>query len=144
MQDISDTNGETLEVIDGAVVSNPTFTSISYVSSTEAQVLTRVPINTFDYNAVGASITINGIVAMNFASGRMLRADVDVDADAKLFGNANENAFELTVALQPEMVVKEEEEIAIMMNSASSTAASVVSKGFVVIGMGIASASTIW
>lgn len=140
MQDISDTNGETLEVIDGAVVSNPTFTSISYVSPTEAQVLTRVPINTFDYNAVGASITINGIVGMNFASGRMLRADVD----AKLFGNANENAFELTVALQPEMVVKEEEEIAIMMNSASSTAASVVSKGFVVIGMGIASASTIW
>ena len=140
MQDISDPSGETLEVIDGAVVSNPTFTSISYVSSTEAQVLTRVPINLFDYNAVGASITIKGNVAMKFASGRMLRDDVD----AKLFGNANENAFELTVALQPEMVVKEEEDIAIMMNSASFTAASVVSKGFVVIGMGIASASTIW
>ena len=120
------------------------FTSVEKLSNTERRVKTRVPANLFDYKATGASIDITGSVTTRLANGRKLRVMVDTT----LFeDSSNEDPvkFELIVGLQPELVVKDEEDapIKIEMNS-STTIVSVGSKVSIIIGMAIAFASAIW
>ena len=143
--DGSDKNGDdaSLPVIVNSAPSS-SFTSMLYVSSTEVQVLTRVPVNEFDFNAEAASITIFGGVTAEL-SGRSLRAyfgkGPPKDNDkVKVKGGA----FKLDIALQPDIVTVEEEEL--WANSMSVSAAIYVSatKCSMVFGMLITFANTMW
>lgn len=145
--DGSDKNGDdaSLPVIVNSAPSS-SFTSMLYVSSTEVQVLTRVPINEFDFNAEAASITIFGGVTAEL-SGRSLRAHFGKgppkDNDkVKVKGGA----FKLDIALQPDIVTTAVEEEELWATSMSVSTAIYVSatKCSMVFGMLIVFANNMW
>ena len=127
-----------MDVIKGNRVEFPSFTSRGYVPSKNGVVVsTRVPINLFDYNIPGSSITIIGRAVVQFVgSGRKLRDEIG-GTDAKI--NENEEAsFELKVDFQDEIFLKDE--VSTMNNSGSL----VGSKCFAIIVMVFASTYSMW
>lgn len=146
--DGSDKNGDdsSLPVIVNSAPSS-SFTSMFYVSSTEVQVFTRVPVNKFDFNAEAAFITISGGVTAEL-SGRSLRAHFGKGPSKnKDKVKVKGGAFKLDIALQPEAAaaaaVKEDDLWATSM-SKESTAVYVSATKCSVFGILIAYFNTMW
>ena len=68
----------TFQVINGGAAVYPSLTSVMYTEDTKVWVSTRFPIDSFDFEAPGASISVSGNAALKLADGsrRLLQGDV--------------------------------------------------------------------
>jgi hypothetical protein len=126
--------GGSLAVVSSSnTASYPAITSIEGVDTTDVTVTTRVPTNTFDFEATGAAITVTGSVTVKFAGRRLT---VDVDRLLQAANNEETASFDVNVQLasEPELALEGGEEV--MMNSANAAAG----KAFAILGMVFASA----
>ena len=115
----------------------PAITSISPVNTTDVTISTRVPSNTFNFEADNASIKVDGSVTVKFAGRRLT---VDVDRLLQAAGEEETAEFSVNVGLAPEPALALEGGEEVMMNSANAAAG----KAFAIIGMVFASAFALW
>ena len=107
---------------------------MTYDGKTKIWVSTRVPINSFDFETVGASIAVSGKVNMKLTdgSGRRIQANIGTDAT----GANQQSGFELQVKLQGVETV----EVGAFVNSGKSVA----TRALVVLGAIFALAYGLW